>query len=674
MLESKERGAPVRFEYSAPVDGREAHISATTVHVPGTAANRLYFALLADDITERKRMENALRASESEYRSLFDDALDLIHICDAGGIILDANQSELRALGYTKQEYLGKQILDMVHPEMRETISAQFARLLQNGEAIHELPATLLSRSGRSVHVIVNAFPHFDRTGRVVQMRSMMRDVTDRRQKEQLLASVLDTANDGVLTTDKNGIIQMANRSAERLLGADGPLQGKSFLNFIAHAESMESLFSEKPAKTQKARRANGSSFPVELGISKFHLDFSDYYTVFFRDITQRKSLEEQLGHSRRMEAVGKLAGGIAHDFNNLLMIVLGYAEVLLAQTDDALNRKSLTAIQQAAERGAALTQQLLTFSKKQSHEPVPVDLNSLIAATDQMLRRILGENVLLATSLADDLVPVVADRTQIEQIVLNLALNARDAMPDGGRLRIETSNVFLDEEFCQNYSECAPGRYAGITISDTGIGMTPEIQARIFEPFFTTKPPGQGTGLGLATVYGCVNQNGGVILVNSAPGRGTTFDIFFPASAEPAVADPARPVPPAGPRGVGETILLVEDEDGVREVAHLALQREGYRVIEAPNAEAALALVENNPHEIDLLLTDIVMPGMNGRQLADRLKSRLTSGRVLLMTGYTDDPAASVYPVIRKPFTPRALAQRVREILDKAESDLVTS
>lgn len=674
MLESKERKAPVRFEYSAFVGGREAHISATTVHVPGTASNRLYFALLADDITDRKHMENALRASESEYRSLFDDALDLIHICDMNGIIVDANQAELRAMGYTKQEYLGRQILDLVHPEMRQSVALEFQRLF-NGETIREMPATLLSRSGRSVHVLVNAFPHFDRSGRVVQLRAMMRDVTDRRQKELLLESVLDTANDGVLTTDKGGVIQMANRAAEKLLGAEETgLTNRSFLNFIAQADSMESLFQQKPAKTQKARRANGSSFPVELGISKFHLDFSDYYTVFFRDITQRRSLEEQLGHSRRMEAVGKLAGGIAHDFNNLLMIVLGYTEVLLSQAEDALNRKSLTAIQQAAERGAALTQQLLTFSKKQSHEPVPVDLNSLISATDQMLRRILGENVLLTTSLAEDLVAVVADRTQIEQIVLNLALNARDAMPDGGRLRIETSNVFLDEEFCQNHSECLPGRYAGITVSDTGIGMTPEIQARIFEPFFTTKPPGQGTGLGLATVYGCVNQNGGVILVNSTPGRGTTFDIFFPASKEPAVADPARPRPAATPRAVGETILLVEDEDGVREVAHLALQREGYRVIEAASAEAALAIVEDNPLEIDLLLTDIVMPGMNGRQLADRLRPRVKGSRVLLMTGYTDDPSASAYPVIRKPFTPRALAEKVREIIDRAESDLVTS
>lgn len=668
MLVSKQTGRPVHFEYSVVAEGRETFMSATTVHVPGTAANRLYFALIADDITERKRIENALRGSEAEYRSLFDDALDLIHICDVNGRIVDANQAELRAMGYGKQEYLGKNLLDVVHPASQDRTAMELKRVL-DGQALHEFPMTMLNRNGSSVHVIANVFPHFDRYGSVVQVRAMMRDVTEKEQKEQLLSSILNTAIDGIVTTDESGTIQMANRAAERLLWpGEGGLAGQNFPQFIG-VESMRALFQEKPVKIHRARRFDGAFFPIELGISTFRLDEAEYYTVFFRDVTHRRSLEEQLDHSRRMEAVGKLAGGIAHDFNNLLMIVLGYAEVLLAQTEDPLTRRSLSAIQQAAERGAALTQQLLTFSKKQAHEPAPVDLNRVISATEQMLLRILGENVILKTSLAEDLVPVVADRTQIEQIILNLALNARDAMPDGGRLRIETGNVFLDEDFCQRHLECAPGKYAGITVSDTGIGMSPEIQARIFEPFFTTKPPGKGTGLGLATVYGCVKQNGGTIAVSSSP-AGTTFDIFFPASSKPA-AEEVQPPPNSTPSlNQGETILLVEDEEGVRAVAKMALLREGYRVIEAQDAETALLLAGDGQIEIDLLLTDIVMPGMNGRQLADRLKSTVKLGRILLMTGYTEDPSASVYPVIRKPFTPRALAARVREVLDSAESE----
>lgn len=671
MLASKQTQKAVHFEYSVVSGNRETYMSATTVHVPGTAANRLYFAIIADDITERKRIENALRASEAEYRSLFDDALDLIHVCDVDGRIVDANQAELRAMGYKKQEYLGRSLLDVVHPDSRARTAAEFKRILE-GQTLHGVPMTMVNRSGNSVHVVVNAFPHFDRNGRVVQVRAMMRDVTESEQKEQLLSSILNTAIDGVVTTDSSGTIQMANRAAERLLWpGDAGLVGQNVLSYIEDAGSMRSLFEERPAKAHRARRFDGSVFPLELGISTFRLDEAEYYTVFFRDITHRRSLEEQLDHSRRMEAVGKLAGGIAHDFNNLLMIVLGYAEVLMAQTEDSLTRRSLSAIQQAAERGAALTQQLLTFSKKQAHEPAPLDLNRVIAATEQMLLRILGENVILKTSLAEDLVPVVADRTQIEQIILNLALNARDAMPDGGRLRIETGNVFLDEDFCQHHLDCAPGKYAGITVTDTGIGMSPEIQARIFEPFFTTKAPGKGTGLGLATVYGCVKQNGGTIAVSSTAAQGTTFDLFFPASTEPAAEEvQSLPSPTVSSAPRGETILLVEDEEGVRTVAKLALTREGYRVIEAQDAETALLLAGDGQIEIDLLLTDIVMPGMNGRQLADRLKSTVKGGRILLMTGYTEDPSASTYPVIRKPFTPRALAARVREVLDTADSE----
>lgn len=664
MLESQDRGVPVNFEYNWRTNGTELYMSATTVHVPGTASGRTYFAVLVDNITERKRIEKALRASEAEYRSLFDDALDLIVLCGRDGEILDANQSQLEALGCQKGEVVGRQLLDFVHAADRDLMAAQIERV-NGGQTIRDFPLTMTGRSGHVVHAVMNAFPHFDRAGRVVQIRAMMRDITDRKQKDKLLESILNTAIDGVVTTNGSGIIQMANSAAARILGTDLlHLPGKNLLKYVQH-DSIEGLYSEPPLTVLKGTRESGAPFPVELGISRFELDSSEYYTVFFRDVTLRRSLEEQLDHSRRMEAVGKLAGGIAHDFNNLLMVILGYSEVLLAKDSDQAARKSIQAIQQAAERGAALTQQLLTFSRKQSREPEPVDMNRIVGTAEQMLRRLLGENIILTSSLADDLLPVIADKSQMEQIVLNLALNARDAMPDGGRLTIETGNVYLDEEFCQSRSECTPGKYVCLTVTDTGIGMSPEIQARIFEPFFTTKAPGKGTGLGLATVYGCVHQNGGIITVSSHPGRGTIFEVYLPATTAVFLAAPEAARPERIPAGAGETILLVEDEDGVRAIARLALENAGYRVIEAPDAHKALDLAETSPLTIDLLLTDIVMPGMSGRQLADRMREKIAGGRILLMTGYTEDPSASSYPLIRKPFTPRALAERVRAILD---------
>jgi PAS domain S-box-containing protein len=398
-----------------------------------------------------------------------------------------------------------------------------------------------------------------------------------------------------------------------------------------------------------------------------------------FQDITARKEAEaalrereEQLRQAAKMEAIGRLAGGVAHDFNNLLTVIRGFGELLQAELPAHDPRSSYVAeIQQASERAAALTHQLLAFSRRQMLQPEVLDLNEVVLEMDQMLRRLLGEDITLTTVRRAGLGHVRADRRQLEQVLLNLAINARDAMPRGGKLTIETANVELDEQYVQRHVTARPGAYVLLAVSDTGCGMDAETQARIFEPFFTTKEPGKGTGLGLAMVYGIVRQSGGFIWVYSEVGRGTTFKIYLPrvAAATPAAPSDDRGAPPRG----SETILLVEDEAQVRALACLVLEGYGYTVLAASRGDEALRLAAEYPGPIHLLLTDVVMPGMSGRELARALA---TAGRpvpVLYTSGYTNDAIVhhgvldDEFMLLQKPFTPDALARAVRRALDAA-------
>jgi signal transduction histidine kinase len=387
------------------------------------------------------------------------------------------------------------------------------------------------------------------------------------------------------------------------------------------------------------------------------------------------RSLEGQLLLSQKMEAIGRLAGGIAHDFNNILTAIGGYSDLLLADLppDDA-RRGDVEEIHRATARAAALTQQLLAFSRRQVLQPKIVDLNALVSDIEKMLRRLIGEDILFAIVLHPRLGNVRADPGQIEQVIVNLAVNARDAMPNGGRLTIETRNVELDESYAIDHPTVIPGRYVLLAVSDTGIGMDDETKARIFEPFFTTKERGKGAGLGLATVYGIVQQTGGHIWPYSEAGKGTTMRVYLPRVDQPA--DPiARPgdAAPGALRG-SETILLVEDEAPVRSVTRQLLERNGYTVREAADGPAALALLdgEAGPEQVDLLLTDVIMPGMSGRELADQLLVRHPQLRVLFMSGYTGDAVVRhgmLQPglaYLEKPFRPPTLLRKVREVLDR--------
>ncbi len=389
------------------------------------------------------------------------------------------------------------------------------------------------------------------------------------------------------------------------------------------------------------------------------------------QDITDVRSLEEQLRHSQKLEAVGQLAGGIAHDFNNLLTAINGYCDLILEDLSDRDPMHSdLLEIRRAGERAATLTRQLLAFSRKQVMELRVINLNTVVAGMDNMLRRLLGEDIELHTHFQPDLGLVRADPGQLEQVVLNLAVNARDAMPEGGKLTIETSNVVLDEDYASTHQSVVPGFYTLLAVSDTGCGMDSETQAQVFEPFFTTKNPGKGTGLGLSMVYGIVKQSGGSVWVYSEPNQGSTFKIYLPALQE-AQESEANQEPTEELAKGSETVLVVEDESAVRSFTSMVLKRSGYQVIEASNGEQALSLSLAHLGEIQLLVTDMVMPGMGGRQVAEALESQRPAIRVLYVSGYTENAIAkrgslgSDLPFLQKPFTMEALLRKVRQVLD---------
>ena len=396
------------------------------------------------------------------------------------------------------------------------------------------------------------------------------------------------------------------------------------------------------------------------------------------RDITERRHLEQQLLLSQRLEAVGKLSGGIAHDFNNILGVIIGYSEAMLQKMapDDPL-REAVNEIEKAGQRAAALTQQLLAFSRKQVLEPKILDLNSIVADVEKMLRRLIGEDIDLKIVPSQSLGKVKADRGQIEQVILNLAVNARDAMPRGGQLKIQTANVDLDETAARSLRYVVPGRYVMLQVSDTGTGMTPEVQAHIFEPFYTTKEQGKGTGLGLATVYGVIKQSGGYILLHSEVGKGARFDVYLPRAEGVAEVAPPSEAPIKRVQG-STTILLVEDESSLRKLTGNTLKEAGYKVLEAGEAFQAMELAKEFDGTIDLLLTDVVMPGLSGRELAEKLRPERPEMRVLYISGYTDGAVAthgvleSGITILRKPFTRAQLLRNFEEILAKKQNERI--
>jgi len=499
-----------------------------------------------------------------------------------------------------------------------------------------------------------------------------------RGQSEERYRMLVEGVRDIIFALSPEGIIASLNPAFEAILELPRTEWiGKPF-DQLVHPEDLPlavELFSRvargepRPANPFRVRTHKGDYRLVEFAATAQRREGQLVGILGIgRDVTERAQLEQQLRQAQKMEAVGRLAGGIAHDFNNLLTAITGYAELLHEDlAADDRRREDVVEIRKAADRAAGLTRQLLAFSRQQVLQPRVLDLNALVAEFENMLRRLLGEDVALATRLAPGLGAMQADPGQFEQVVMNLAVNSRDAMPNGGQLTIETANVDLDDAYAREHYPARPGPYVLLAVSDTGTGMTAEVQAHLFEPFFTTKEKGKGTGLGLATVYGIVKQSGGFIWVYSEVGHGTTFKIYIPR-----VEGSAPPRPGAASVAAGtETVLIAEDESAVRAVARHALERHGYTVLEAPSGEAALDLAERYSGTIHLLLTDVVMSGLSGPELARRLLPVRPEARVLFMSGYTGEAivhhglAAPGIHYIQKPFAPDALAAKVREVLN---------
>ena len=504
------------------------------------------------------------------------------------------------------------------------------------------------------------------------------------RQAEQRFRALVEQSWDAVALFGADGTILYGSPATTRILGYDlAEFVGRNAFEFIHpddRAQIMERLgevMAHPQGRVSVAARVlhkNGSWRHLE-GIFTNLLDDPSVRAVVnnYRDATERRSLEEQVIQAQKMEAVGRLAGGVAHDFNNILTAITGYTDLLLADLPpDDPRREDVDEIHRAAQRAAALTQQLLAFSRRQVLQPKVLDLNALVTDIGRLLKRLLGEDVTLSTVLDPTTAHIRADPNQIQQVIMNLAVNARDAMPRGGRITIETSVLHLGDDYATEHQDVTPGRYAMLAVTDTGTGMTPEIQTHLFEPFFTTKEMGKGTGLGLATVYGIVKQSGGHIWAYSEVGRGTTIKVYLPAVDEPADPLGALVVADLSALRGSETILLVEDESAVRGVARQLLERQGYAVLEAANGSAAIALCEEGRAAVNLLLTDVVMPGISGRDLADRLTLRYPHLRVLYMSGYTDDAIVRhgmLEPgldYVQKPFQTGVLFQKIREVLDR--------
>jgi len=509
--------------------------------------------------------------------------------------------------------------------------------------------------------------------------------VTIFQKSGKLVTALLESASQAIVSIDRGGRIVLANRRAEEIFGYSGEeLLGARIEMLLPeskraiHSRDRDDYFARPRARPMgigmdlSGRRKDGSEVPVEVSLSYVEIDEGVFAIAFVSDISQRKRLEEQLLHAQKMEAVGRLAGGVAHDFNNMLTVISGYNRMILDElsTMDPL-RGYAEEILKAADRAGALTNQLLAFSRRQIMQPRVINVNAVLIQTQKMLQRLIGEDVELVLHLGLNVGNIKADPGHVEQAIVNLAVNARDAMPMGGHLRIETCDVVLDENYARTHMGVKPGNFTMIAVSDDGHGMDAETRRHIFEPFFTTKEKGKGTGLGLATVYGIVKQTGGDIWVYSEPGQGTTFKLYFPRVSEP-LSESSGGDPSATRQSGGETILVVEDEQAVRDLTVRILRQLGYTILTASSGAEALEVSAAHAGHIDVLLTDVVMPNMSGRQLADHILASRPKTRILFLSGYTENTVVhhgvldAGVDFLPKPFSRENLSRKLREVLAK--------
>jgi PAS domain S-box-containing protein len=639
------------------------------------------------DITEQKSAVHALLVSEARYRTLVEATAAIVWDCPASGQFDIVQPSWTGFTGQTVEQHKGWGWLNAIHPDDQEKSARAWAAAVQD-RGTYRLEQRVRRADGEYRQMSVRAVPIFEPDGAIREWVGIHTDVTDQKRAEENLRlrdRALAVATQGLLITDMQqpdnpsvyvspGFERMTGYRIEEVLGRNCRfLQGKD-TDPATVARLRTAVRDSKPCVVELLNyRKDGTPFWNELSISPVRDTDGrlTHYVGVQSDVTTRRALEEQFRQAQKMDAFGQLAGGVAHDFNNLLTIINGYSDIVFRSLapDDKL-RGFVKEIIKAGERSAALTAQLLAFSRKQVVVLKVLDLNTVVLDTEKMLRRIIGEDIELVTSLADDIGSVRADSGQLEQVLLNLAVNARDAMPQGGKLTIETRNVELGNGYAEFHLNARPGSYVMLAASDTGCGMTEEVKNRIFEPFFTTKGVGEGTGLGLATVFGIVSQADGRLEVYSEVNFGTSFKIYLPRIHKAVKPRIDSFVLDAIPRGA-ESILLVEDETGLRGLLHQILSDCGYAVSTAASGIKALQLAQEHPGTFDLIVTDVVMPGMSGRQMVEQLVARYPKVKVIYMSGYTDDAVVrhgilhDQVPYLQKPFLPARLADKVRDVLD---------
>jgi PAS domain S-box-containing protein len=633
---------------------------------------------------EKQRLAEALRRSEERYRFVSENISDAVFLVDLDGRPVFSNAQVSAITGYRPEELRTMNLLALLAPGGDKMDRGRTGGGPEHPATFFE--AAVVRKDGRQAWVEASV-TDVVQDGRVVGHLGVARDITERRHGEaalretnQMLQALIEASPLAIFAMDTAGAITMWNPAAERMFGwrADEVLGGP--LPFGLEGGDIPSVApgASPPVRSDGAemrcQRKDGSFVDGSLSFASLCDAAGAVIGVvtIAADITQRKHLQEQLRQAQKLEAIGRLAGGIAHDFNNLLTVIGGRSHIMgwRVAEDDPM-RRDLEIIEQAADRAAGLTRQLLAFSRKQVQELRVVELKEVVGGLERMLQRLIGEDVELVTRADDEPGRVRVDPTQIEQVILNLVVNARDAMPNGGQLIIETASVDVDEEAARAHVGLEPGPYVRLQVTDTGHGMDQATRDQMFVPFFTTKAPGKGTGLGLATVYGIVKQTGGHIWVESEVGRGATFRIYLPrveAAVDVVVGGAAATAPARG----SETVLLAEDDADVRALARETLEASGYTVLEAPRPEEALRIAREGRRRIDVLVADVVMPEMSGRALADELRARQPDLKVLFMSGYASDAIVhhgvldTGTALLSKPFTPGALVRRIREVLDE--------
>jgi len=652
-----------------------------------------YLEGIGYDITEEKKGLEALRESEEKYREVVETSVDGVISVDSQMKVGVWNKGAERVFGYTEEEMLGQSLMEIVPERYKKEKEKGFAEFRKSGLAPvigKTLELQGLRKDGTEIPVELSVSSRKKKETHTAT--AIVRDISERRQAEDALKRekerfrvLTEDSPLGISMISRDGHYGYINPAFTEIFGyglEDTPTGKEWFRKAFPDGEYRRQSISTwiKDEKDSKPGEPRARTFTVTCkDASKKEIQFipvmlknGDQF-VIYEDITKERKLEAQLRQSQKMEGIGRLAGGVAHDFNNLLTVIMANADLALMDLaeDDSLKR-NLEEIKGGGKRAATLTRQLLAFSRKQILQPVVLDLNTLIAGFVKMLERMIGEDVELEIVLASGLSRVEADPGQMEQIIMNLVVNARDSMLDGGKLIIETVNVDLDKDYAKEPDvSMQPGPYVMLGVSDTGMGMDDKTKSHIFEPFFTTKEVGKGTGLGLSSVYGIVKQSGGYIWVYSEPGQGTTFKIYLPAVEGEAVSREKEEISPERLTG-SETILIVEDDDKVRKLACEILEPQGYSILEAQNGIEALRVSESHSGQIHLMLTDVVMPKMGGRELEEHLRPLRPDMKVIYMSGYTDNAIlhhgvlSPGIEFLEKPFTPAGLRKKVREVLDQ--------